>query len=80
VPVTFELGTRPHPPRDVPEHELGLTKLPARIQDEGGVSYQHFSAAAELRQLVAGDLAGLRCTSRSFPARSRIVTSRQRAP
>jgi hypothetical protein len=36
--------------------ELGLTELPARIQDEGEVSYRHFSAAAELRQLVADDL------------------------
>ena len=110
VPVKFELGTRPHPPRDVyraclgqslafvgiywqsygwvapgeqisgledehwlsaglprliyvkssaPERELGLTELPARIQDEGGVSHWHFSAAAELRQLVADDLAVL---------------------
>jgi hypothetical protein len=92
MPVMFELGTRPHPPRDVyraylgqsqafafvgiyrqsygwvapgeqisgledehwlsaglprliyvkspaPERALGLTELPARIQDEGGVSY-----------------------------------------
>ena len=109
VPVMFEPGTRPHPPRDVdrahlgqgqafvciywqsgwvargerisrlederwlsawlpgliyvksptPERELGPTELPARIQDEGGVSYRHFSAAAELRQLVADDLAVL---------------------
>jgi len=107
VPVMFELGTRPHPPRDLdraylgqsqafegiywqsygwvapgerisgledehwlsaglprqiylkspaPERELGPTELPARIEDEGGVSYRHFSAAAELRQLVADDL------------------------
>ena len=42
-----------------PERELGLTELPARIQDEGGGSYRHFSAAAELRQLVADDLAVL---------------------
>jgi Domain of unknown function (DUF4062) len=109
VPVMFELGTRPHPPRDVyrpylgqsqafvgiywqsgwvapgeqisgledehclsaglprliyvkspaPERELGPTELPARIQDEGGVSHRHFSAAAKLRQLVADDLAVL---------------------
>jgi hypothetical protein len=110
VPAMFELGTRPHPPRNVcrsylgqsrafvgiywqsygwvapgeqisgledehwpsagmprliyikspaPQRELGLTELPARIQDEGGVSYRHFSAAAELRQLVADDLAAL---------------------
>ena len=39
-----------------PERELGPTELPARIEDEGGVSYRHFSAAAELRQLVADDL------------------------
>ena len=94
VPVMFELGARPHPPRDVyraylgqsqafvgiywqsygwvapgeqisgledeywlsaglprliyvkspaPNRELGLTELLARIQDEGGVSYRHFS-------------------------------------
>ena len=39
--------------------ELGLTELPVRIQDEGGVSYRHFSAPAELRQLVTDDLAVL---------------------
>jgi len=110
VPVMFELGARPHPPRDVyraylgqsqdfvgiywqsyawvapgeqipgledehwlsaglprliyvkspaPNRELGLTELLARIQDEGGVSYRPFSAAAELRQLAADDLAVL---------------------
>ena len=42
-----------------PERELELTELPTRIQDEGGVSYRHFSAAGELRQLVADDLAVL---------------------
>src|SRR6516225_2842952 len=96
VPVMFELGARPHPPRKVyqaylaqsqvfvgiywqnygwvapgeqisgledeyrlsaglpqliyvkspaPDRERRLTELLARIQDEGGVSYQHFSAA-----------------------------------
>jgi Domain of unknown function (DUF4062) len=112
VPVMFELGTRPHPPRDVyraylgqsqafegiywqgygwvapgeqisgleDEHwlsaglprliyvkspppararELGPTEVPARIQDEGGLSYRHLTDAAELRQLVADDLAVL---------------------
>jgi predicted ATPase len=110
VPVMFELGARPHPPRDVyraylgqsqafvgiywqsygwvapgeqisgledeywlsaglprliyvkspaPDRELGLTELLARIQDEGGVSYKHFSDPAELRQLVENDLAVL---------------------
>jgi len=110
VPVMFELGARPHPPRSVyqaylaqslvfvgiywlsygwvapgeqisgledeyrlsaglpqliyvkspaPDRERRLTELLARIQDEGGVSYQHFSAAAELQQLVENDLAVL---------------------
>src|SRR5262252_8818011 len=98
VPVMFELGARPHPPRDVyrsylaqsqvfvgvywqsygwvapgeeisgledeyrlsaglprliyvkgpaPEREPRLAQLLARIRDEGGVSYQHFSDPAE---------------------------------
>src|SRR5262252_9117768 len=110
VPVMFELGARPHPPRNVyraylgqsevfvgiywqsygwvapgerisgledeyqlsaglprllyvkspsPDRERRLTELLARIQDEGAVSYQHFSAAAELQQLVENDLAVL---------------------
>jgi predicted ATPase len=110
VPVMFELGARPHPPRDVyqaylaqsqvfvgiywqsygwlapgeqisgledeyqlsaglprliyvkspaPQREPRLAELLARIRDEGGVSYRHFSDAAELRQLVADDLAVL---------------------
>ena len=110
VPVLFELGARPHPPRNVyraylaqsqvfvgiywqsygwvapgeqvsgledeyelsaglprliyvkgpaPDREPRLAELLARIQDEGGVSYQHFSAAAELQQLVENDLAVL---------------------
>jgi predicted ATPase len=110
VPVMFEMGARPHPPRDVyraylaqsqvfvgiywqsygwvapgeeisgledeyqlsaglprliyvkspaPDREPRLTELLARIQDEGGVSYQHFSDPAELRQLVENDVAVL---------------------
>jgi hypothetical protein len=110
VPVMFEMGARPHPPRDVyraylaqsqvfvdiywqsygwvapgeeisgleDEYQLSavlprliyvkssaldreprLTELLARIRDEGGVSYQHFSDPAELRQLVENDLAVL---------------------
>jgi predicted ATPase len=110
VPVMFELGARPHPPREVyraylaqsqvfvgiywqsygwvapgeqisgledeyqlsaglprliyvktpaPDREPRLAELLARIRDEGGVSYQLFSAGAELRQLVADDLAVL---------------------
>ena len=110
VPVMFELGARPHPPRPVyraylaqshvfvgiywqsygwvapgeqvsgledeyrssaglprlvyvkspaPEREPRLTQLLARIRDEGGVSYQHFSELAELQQLVENDLAVL---------------------
>jgi predicted ATPase len=110
VPVMFELGARPHPPREVyraylaqsqvfigiywqrygwvapgeqisgledeyllsaglprllyvktpaPDREPGLAELLARIKDEGGVSYQQFTDAAELRRLVENDLAVL---------------------
>jgi len=110
VPVLFELGARPHPPRNVyraylaqsqvfvgvywqsygwvapgeqvsgledeyqlsagmprliyvkgpaPDREPRLAQLLARIRDEGGVSYQHFSEPAELQQLVENDLAVL---------------------
>ena len=110
VPVMFELGARPHPPRQVyraylaqsqvfvgvywqsygwvgpgettsgledeyllsagrpriiyvkspaPRREPRLTGMLARIRDEAGVSYQHFSDAAELQGLVENDLAVL---------------------
>ena len=110
VPVMFELGARPHPPRQVyrsylaqsqvfvgvywqsygwvapgeqvsgledeyllaaglprliyvkspaPERESRLTEMLTRIRDAGDVSYQHFSAAAELQRLVENDLAVL---------------------
>jgi predicted ATPase len=110
VPVMFELGARPYPPRPVyraylaqsqvfvgiywqsygwiapgeqisgledeyqlsaglprliyvrspaPDREPRLTQLLARVQDEGGVSYQLFSATADLQQLVENDLAVL---------------------
>src|SRR6516162_6441345 len=110
VPVMFELGARPYPPRPVyqaylaqsqvfvgiywqsygwvapgeqasgledeyqlsaglprliyvkspaPDREPRLTELLARIREEGGTSYQHFSAATELQQLVENDLAVL---------------------
>ena len=110
VPVMFELGARPYPPRPVyraylaqsqvfvgiywqsygwvapgeqisgledeyklsaglprliyikspaPDREPRLAQLLARIQDEGGVSYQHFSDPAGLQQLVENDLAVL---------------------
>jgi hypothetical protein len=110
VPVMFELGARPHPPRPVyrsylaqsqvfvgiywqsygwvapgeqvsgledeyelsvglprliyvkspaPDREPRLTQLLARIRDQGGVSYQHFSEPAGLQQLVENDLAVL---------------------
>jgi len=110
VPVMFELGARPYPPRPVyrsylaqsqvfvgiywqsygwvapgeqvsgledeyelsarlprliyvkgpaPDREPRLAQLLARIEDEGGVSYQHFSDPAELQQLVEDDLAVL---------------------
>jgi predicted ATPase len=108
VPVMFELGARPHPPRQVyrsylaqsqvfvgvywqsygwvgpgeelsglegeyllsaglprliyvkspaPGREPRLEALLARIKDDDDVSYQHFSAAAELQSLVEDDLA-----------------------
>ena len=110
VPVLFEAGARPYPPRPVyraylgqsqvfvgiywqsygwvaageqvsgledeyelsaglprliyvkgpaPDREPRLAQLLARIRDEGGVSYQHFSDRAGLRQLVENDLAVL---------------------
>jgi hypothetical protein len=110
VPVLFELGARPHPPRQVyrsylaqsqifvgvywqsygwvapgeqvsgledeyllsaglprliyvkspaPEREPRLTEMLARIRDQGGVSYQHFSDPAELQPPVENDLAVL---------------------
>jgi predicted ATPase len=110
VPVMFELGARPHPPRQVyrsylaqsqvfvgvywqsygwvapgeqvsgledeyllsaglprliyvkspaPGRESRLAELLTRIGDAGDVSYQHFSAAAELQRLVENDLAVL---------------------
>jgi predicted ATPase len=110
VPVMFELGARPHPPRPVfraylaqsqifvgiywqsygwvgpgeqvsgledeyrlsaglpqliyvkspaPERDPQLAQMLARIKDEGGLSYQHFSDAAELQQQVENDLAVL---------------------
>ena len=110
VPVMFELGARPHPPRQVyrsylaqsqvfvgvywqsygwvapgeqvsgledeyllaaglprliyvkspaPERESRLAEMLTRIRDAGDVSYQHFSAAAELQSLVENDLAVL---------------------
>ena len=42
-----------------PDRDPRLTQLLARIQDEGDVSYQHFSESAELQQLVENDLAVL---------------------
>ena len=110
VPVMFELGARPHPPRQVyrdylaqsqvfvgvywqsyglvapgedvsgledeyllsaglprliyvkspaPQRDPRLARLLARIGDDDGVSYQHFSTRAELRRLVENDLAVL---------------------
>src|SRR5262245_53274543 len=110
VPVMFELGARPYPPRPVyraylaqsqvfvgiywqsygwvapgeqlsgledeyqlsaglprllyvkspaPDREPRLIEMLARIQDEGGVTYQHFSDPTELQQLVEDDLAVL---------------------
>ena len=133
VPVMFELGARPYPPRPVyraylaqsqvfvgiywqsygwvapgeqisgledeyqlsaglprliyvkspaPDREPRLVELLARIQDEGGVSYQHFSAAAELQQLVENDLAVLlseRFADASRPAPAPAPPSRAAA-
>jgi predicted ATPase len=110
VPVMFELGARPHPPRRVyrdylaqsqvfvgvywqsygriapgettsgledeyllsaglprliyvkspaPQREPRLAEMLARIEDEAGISYRHFSDAAELGGLVENDLAVL---------------------
>src|SRR5580692_2658058 len=110
VPVMFELGARPHPPRQVyrsylaqsqvfvgvywqsygwvapgeqvsgledeyllaaglprliyvkspaAERESRLAEMLTRIRDVGDVSYQRFSAAAELQRLVENDLAVL---------------------
>ena len=110
VPVMFELGARPYPPRPVyraylaqsqvfvgiywqsygsvasgeqvsgledeyrlsaglprliyvkspaPDREPRLTEMLARIRDQSDVSYQRFSDAAELQQLVGNDLAVL---------------------
>src|ERR1700759_5317942 len=110
APVMFELGARPHPPREVyraylaqsqvfigiywqrygwvapgekvsgledeyllsaglprllyvktpaPGREPRLAELLARIRDEGDVSYQRFTDAADLRRLVENDLAVL---------------------
>ena len=110
VPVMFELGARPHPPRQVyrsylaqsqvfvgvywqsygwvapgeqvsgledeyllsaglprliyvkspaAERESRLAEMLTRIRDAGDVSYQRFSAAAELQRLVENDLAVL---------------------
>src|ERR1700745_1368216 len=42
-----------------PEREPQLAELLTRIRDAGDVSYQHFSAAAELQRLVENDLAVL---------------------
>jgi predicted ATPase len=42
-----------------PERESRLAELLTRIRDAGDVSYQHFSAAAELQRLVENDLAVL---------------------
>src|ERR1700751_1695835 len=110
VPVMFELGARPHPPRQVyrsylaqsqvfvgvywqsygwvapgeqvsgledeyllaaglprliyvkspaADRESRLAEMLTRIRDAGDVSYQRFSAAAELQRLVENDLAVL---------------------
>jgi hypothetical protein len=42
-----------------PDREPRLAAMLARIQDDGGVSYQHFSDPTELQHLVENDLAVL---------------------
>jgi hypothetical protein len=42
-----------------PGREPRLAQMLARIRDEGGISYQHFSDAGELQPLVENDLAVL---------------------
>ena len=42
-----------------PDREARLTKLLSRIQDDGDVSYKHFSDPEELQSLVQNDLAVL---------------------
>ena len=42
-----------------PERDPRLAQMLARIKDQGGLSYQHFSDPAELQQLVENDLAVL---------------------
>ena len=130
VPVMFELGARPHPPRQVyraylaqsqvfvgvywqsygwvapgeqlsgledeyllaaelprliyvkspaPEREPRLAEMLARIEDDGGVSYQLFSAAAELQGLVENDLAVL-LSERFEMARPRDGTAEEPPP
>jgi predicted ATPase len=110
VPVMFEFGARPHPPRDLyraylaqsqvfigiywqsygwvapgeqisgledeyrlatglpqllyvkrpaPDREPRLADMLGRIRTDGGLSYQHFTDAAELQRLVENDLAVL---------------------
>jgi predicted ATPase len=110
VPVMFELGARPHPPRELyraylaqsqvfigiywqsygwvapgeqvsgledeyrlaaglpqllyvkgpaPDREPRLEGMLGWIRTEGGISYQHFTEAAELQRLVENDLAVL---------------------
>ena len=42
-----------------PERDPRLAEMLARVKEEGEVSYQHFSDAAELQQMVENDLAVL---------------------
>src|SRR5262249_60466670 len=58
-----------------PDREPALAELLARIRDQGDVSYQRFTDAAELRRLVENDLAvllGERFT-RTRPQRGPVV-------
>src|SRR5918911_26074 len=71
TPVMFELGARPHPPRErdrpklmyiktpAPQREPRLTALIERIWAESGVSTTPYRDPAHLEQLLADDLAVL---------------------
>src|SRR6202034_1136904 len=60
-----------------PDREPRLTELLDRIRDEGGVSYQHFSDPAELRQLVGNDLAVLLSERFAAPPGPRAAPRRE---
>jgi predicted ATPase len=60
-----------------PQREPRLAEMLTRIKDEGGVSYRHFTEAAELQGLIQNDLAVL--LSERFALASRDGVSEQAA-